>query len=251
MYAPISSVKMLIIISYDYNDIITVLVGADELQVTLHKDVICAKSKFFQAACSSRWREGVQKIVRLPEVRRPHVFRTYVDWTYSGELVFEDQTNEKSVLTELIDLYLLGDMLDDVKLRNMTIQTLTSQVATTDWIPGCSDYNLIWENTTSNSPLRRWALDTLVALLDIEALERNIANYPADLTQQIAVKFMHQIPDRIITTEGYISKSLDYMEPTDDGCMLLWNGNIIESLDQLQTISLLQAFYRERTFASG
>lgn len=207
---------MLTVISYDYNDVVTVLVGIDELRFTVHKDVVCAKSKFFQAACSNRWREGFQKIVRLPEVRRPDVFQMYVDWTYSGDLVFEDQISEKDVLTELIELYLLGDILDDVKLRNMTIRLLASQVATTDWIAGCGDYDLIWEHTTPNSSLRRWALDTLVALLSAEELENNVAKYPADLTQQIAVKLAHQRSNRMISNDEYISKSQEYMESVDD-----------------------------------
>lgn len=55
--------------SYDYDSLITVLVGAGEERFTVHKDVICVKSKFFRAACSDRWQEGQEKVVRLPEAR--------------------------------------------------------------------------------------------------------------------------------------------------------------------------------------
>ncbi|KAM0704399.1 hypothetical protein Q7P35_008633 [Cladosporium inversicolor] len=201
---------------YDYNNIIAVLVGVNELELTVHKDVICAKSKFFRAACSGRWREGVQRIVRLPEVRQPDVFQMYVDWTYTEDLVFQDQTSDTDVLTELIELHLLGDILDDVKLRNMTIHFLTSQVATTDGPPCFGDIDLIWEHTTPSSSLRRWALDTLVALLGADDFEKYITEYPAELTQQISIKLMRKASGYTVSPEEYIATSHEYMESVDD-----------------------------------
>jgi hypothetical protein len=38
-------------------------------QFTVHKDLICANSKFSEAACSKLWAEGKEKVVRLPEVK--------------------------------------------------------------------------------------------------------------------------------------------------------------------------------------
>ena len=41
----------------------------DSKQFTIHKHLICAKSKFFEAACSKLWAEDTEKVVRLPEVK--------------------------------------------------------------------------------------------------------------------------------------------------------------------------------------
>lgn len=53
--------------SYDFDDMITILVGEEEHRFTVHKDMLCAKSRFFRAACSKRWASGVEKVVRQPE----------------------------------------------------------------------------------------------------------------------------------------------------------------------------------------
>jgi hypothetical protein len=56
---------------------VSILTGEEEQQFTVHKDSICAKSKFFKAACSERWIEGKQKVVKLPDVTARD-FQTYV-----------------------------------------------------------------------------------------------------------------------------------------------------------------------------
>lgn len=66
-----------------YENTISVLVGDKKQLFTVYKDVICASSKFFKAACSERWIEGKEKKISLPEVE-PALFRSYVAWLYSG-----------------------------------------------------------------------------------------------------------------------------------------------------------------------
>jgi hypothetical protein len=56
---------------------VSILTGEEEQQFTVHKDSICAKSKFFKAACSERWIEGKQKVVKLPDITARD-FQTYV-----------------------------------------------------------------------------------------------------------------------------------------------------------------------------
>lgn len=60
----------------------------------VHKDIICAKSKFFAAACSERWVEGKEKQVRLPEVD-PTVFESHLSWVYSTSLNIAELTTER------------------------------------------------------------------------------------------------------------------------------------------------------------
>ena len=92
------------------------LVGPKEERFILHHDAVCARSKFFKAACSKQWREGQERLVRLPEVD-PVVFKTYCGWVYSGDLAKPFCTSESEVKDRIaeqkhfIDLYLLGDSL--------------------------------------------------------------------------------------------------------------------------------------------
>lgn len=92
----------------------------------VYKDVICASSKFFKAACSQRWVEGREKKVRLPDVE-PKIFQSYVAWLYSGTYQMQackDDPKEVvwSALNTAVELYLLGDVLDDICFRNKMME---------------------------------------------------------------------------------------------------------------------------------
>lgn len=88
------------------------LIGPEEQVFTVHRDAICAKSKFFKAACSE-W-EGDQAItVTLPKVDGK-VFQNYVDWIYGNTLMAASTVDEDVEMA--IKLNLLGDVLDDGKL---------------------------------------------------------------------------------------------------------------------------------------
>ncbi|SMR62074.1 unnamed protein product [Zymoseptoria tritici ST99CH_1E4] len=65
-----------------YANTIDVLVGADGQHFVVHENYICRKSAFFKAACSKKWVEGRDRVVRLPEIL-PQTFRVYLDWTYT------------------------------------------------------------------------------------------------------------------------------------------------------------------------
>jgi hypothetical protein len=105
-----------------------VLVGPDEVAFTVHENFICAKPKFFQAACRKEWSKGAQKLIRLPEVE-PGVFRSYLNWVYTGDLAVDstkdDPVNPKNTkYSNFLKLYVLGDTLDDLSLRNSTTEIL-------------------------------------------------------------------------------------------------------------------------------
>ena len=68
-----------------YVDTITILAGSDEVPFTVHKDVICAKSDFFIAACSGNWRENEDGVVRLPTVEA-RVVKLYIHWCYANKV---------------------------------------------------------------------------------------------------------------------------------------------------------------------
>jgi hypothetical protein len=51
-----------------FDNTIAVHVSPTEYRFVVHQNKICEKSKFFRAACSKRWIEGQEKLVRLPEV---------------------------------------------------------------------------------------------------------------------------------------------------------------------------------------
>jgi hypothetical protein len=105
----------------DFDGIIFVLVGPEEKHFSLYKSKLCSKSKFFKAACSESW-------IKNKTVRQPHVtvelFRHYCEWIYSETIPANTCTSGSTDAMKhkehmlLIRLYLFGDSLDDIKLRN-------------------------------------------------------------------------------------------------------------------------------------
>jgi hypothetical protein len=83
----------------------------------------------------------------------------------------------------LIKLYLLGDFLDDVKLRNKAMTLLM----TLKRCPSSTSIRLIWSNTTNGSLLRDWAMDMVRSKLGAGHFANSIKDYPAEFVQQIAV----------------------------------------------------------------
>lgn len=100
-------------------------------------------------------------------------FEGYINWAYSDTLVAESTVSRN--IDMMIDLYLLGDKLDDIKLRNKTLKALHSYATIDKTLPGAQNIGIIWEGTPSSSPLRRWALDSLVARRSRKGFERSIA----------------------------------------------------------------------------
>jgi hypothetical protein len=196
--------------SYDYNDTFSVLAGPKGKCFTVHRAVLCSKSKFFTAACGERWKSGQGKIVRLPEVKS-RVFQHYVDWAYGEILVLRE--DEDKTMSLLIELYLLGDRLDDIKLRNKTIKAMASCSYTDHVCPSPISISLVWDSTTPNSPLRNWIINEYLLRTGRAYFKNNLAKYPADFTQQIALKLMEQTPT--VDRDVVQAKTAEYLEAED------------------------------------
>jgi hypothetical protein len=136
----------------DFDVIIIVLVGPEECRFSLHKIKLCSKSKFFRAACSERWIEGQEKLVRLPEVK-VEVFRVYCEWIYNSNLptircTAGDKETEKAVeRNQLAHLYLLGDSLDDLELRRAATQAIFTFLRARCGIFTVSTFAIVWSST--------------------------------------------------------------------------------------------------------
>lgn len=152
----------------EFDNIITVLVGAEERHFTLHQDLVCNSSKFFRAACSETWLEGQEKLVRLPETD-PDVFQEYCKWTYSGSIrgttctAANTQEQKNAELKLLVRMYLLGDLLDDLKLRNRTFHELLHGMTALNRVPSAKVLTSIWNATTAGSLFRKMLVDVTIA----------------------------------------------------------------------------------------
>jgi hypothetical protein len=180
--------------------------------------VIRAKSGFFRAACSSRWREGLERVVRLPEVQ-PKLFQVYIHWAYTETVVLGAATTfspmGKPTCRGLVDLYLLGDVLDDTKLRNKAIQLLSVQV-TEHSAPSCQTISHIWSKTPTTSILRKWTVDVTIMNLNRVQFAENAESCPADYVFQVATKLLQQTDHVGRETMKEKLASPEYLEPESD-----------------------------------
>ena len=165
----------------------------------LHQDAVCAKSKFFKAACSKKWREGQEKLVRLPKVD-PTTFKAYCGWIYSGEtfkLTCTEHSSRREMTAEdrqLIKLYLLGDILDDVQLRNRTLPLFAKSVQNHRQLLGSSSYSRIYSSTLPGSPLRRTIVEIIVSRACRKDFGTNASRYPPELMQEVALAALAAAP---------------------------------------------------------
>ena len=183
----------------EFDNIVTVLVGKEEKRFILHQDAVCAKSKFFKAACSKQWREGQERIVRLPEAGVA-TFKAYSAWIYSGDVAENTCTStssdgeKRTTLASLVDLYLLGDTLDDVKLRNKVVMMLFTSIRSMNMLPCISGVQQIWKSTPSGSLLRKMLVDAFVSRLERNGFASCAPSYPADFVREVAVAAMEALP---------------------------------------------------------
>lgn len=215
------------IASYNYGKTITILVGPEEHCFVAHQDAICAKSEFFRAACSKNWREGQEKVLRLPETRSEQAFQTYMHWTYTNQLVLKQVTPNTTlepptlvsklnaaleVYDELIELYLLGDFLNDVKLRNEVIKSLNRHAIGAMCFLEAVQLHSIWNNTPSDSLLRTWVVDAFISLNSSDILDFFGKDYPADFLLRVASQAMERITDHGADEEGLEMRLTAYLE---------------------------------------
>jgi len=133
-------------------------------------------------------------VVRLPEVHSQTLFKRYLSWIRTDTLTVKETTltePEPMKMDFLIKLYLLGDYLDDVRLRNVTTRALTKYGI----CPSIAECNMIFEETPPTSPLRKWTADAIISLADRHLFERLSVLYDLDLTSQIVIMLMHQRPN--------------------------------------------------------
>jgi hypothetical protein len=139
-------------------------------------------------------------------------FESYIDWAYSDTLVAESTVDH--TIAMMIDLYLIGDKLEDIKLRNKILKALHSH-ATIDLLqPDADDITKIWHSTPPSSLLRKWVLDVAISRLCRESFEDSLTDYPSDFVRELALKALQQIPT--IAPKEFQAKLPLYVEEDEE-----------------------------------
>lgn len=138
-----------------YKDIVYVDVGPSKQRFSVHKGLICHKSKFFSAAFNSSFSEAVNGIVELVE-EEPEIFDIAHAWLYTNELTWSEGGKDVPCLVrQLSDLFVLADKLDMPLLCNKAIDGLKSKFLETEYMPSVTLINTAYTKTPESSPLRK------------------------------------------------------------------------------------------------
>jgi len=196
-----------------------VLVGPGEETFVVHEHFICGKSKFFEAACRKEWKEGVQKLIRLPEVE-PWIFKSYVSWVYTGNAVIEldDETSEEQAPRAkqqdgFIKLYVLGDTLDDMPLRNRAMKEMVS----IDCQPGTASVAWAFDHTPTGSLLRSMLVNYAALRWSRETFANESAQNHPEFVQELAKFLMNQTANSLITFPKFVEKLPAFIEVPKTG----------------------------------
>lgn len=111
-------------------------------------------------------------------------------------------------MAKYLELYLLSDILDDIRLRNKVLQTLVLNTATT---PCPQTMARVWEKTPEDSPVRRMLVDRATLRTKRTYLLANLTEYPEDFVQQVALKLLQEVPTK--DKEVFEAKLPLYSEP--------------------------------------
>jgi hypothetical protein len=170
---------------------ITILVGEEEYRFTVHKDMLCSKSKFFRAACSERWASGVEKVVRQPEGTAED-FQIYVEWVYTSKISLATDDIDKQQ-AKLMDMYILGDVVDDYQLRNATMKRLIANTRKDIKTLTREQVHKVYEATTTGSPLRKFIVNWLLTGFDRDDIKASIASEPAEIVRELALAALERV----------------------------------------------------------
>ncbi|KAK4927479.1 hypothetical protein LTR49_005619 [Elasticomyces elasticus] len=191
-----------------YNDVFTILAGAEESPSIIHKDRLCQSSDFLTAACSREWKEGKEKTIRIPTIEST-TFELYTEWVHCKEVNlakimpaarvdgYGPHTPEERAeeVRQLVKLYIAGDKLLDERVKNTVIDELT--VRSEAWpqhslcIPPDAILDL-WESSVESSPLRGMLLNSFASTQDVSTIEPfEKTTYPAAFFYDLAIHQMH------------------------------------------------------------
>ncbi|KAI9699791.1 MAG: vesicle coat component [Candelina mexicana] len=141
------------------NNMLHVYVGPNRKHWNLHRDLLCARSKYFKAALGGDFKEAQDKAISYPD-EDPAVFGLFISWLYCGTL---QVPMDKCTLTHYFKLYVLADKFSIEALKNLTIDAIREHYRLSGCYAGASRIEYIYSNTASRDPMRKFLVDSLAS----------------------------------------------------------------------------------------
>lgn len=130
----------------------------------LHESLIAPQSEFVRRAMRGDWKEAQDRIIPLPE-DLPDAFAVYQQWAYTKKIYSAtkqcDIAKAAGEYSLLVRAYSLGDRLLDVEFKDAVIDSIIDKLLEQRRFDTRLT-NEVYENTPSDSPLRRLWQDIYV-----------------------------------------------------------------------------------------
>ncbi|CZT16286.1 uncharacterized protein RCC_02128 [Ramularia collo-cygni] len=135
---------------------VTVQVGMDgELPFLVHEPIIKPDSDFFRLVLDTKWREGQELLVKLPE-DCVHIFATYVEWLYNKEVT-------AAHYHMLARMYVLGEKIQSSGFCNAVMENMIKRSRARCPVP-IDMIRVIYDGTMTAAPVRTFVVDTWMSL---------------------------------------------------------------------------------------
>lgn len=180
-------------IKCDFDDTITLLVGDKRQRFVVHRELLCAKSKFFSDTCSASWNPGAECLAELPTAT-PEEFQLYTEWIYSSGICVDtlaDTPMKRQVV--LMEMYIIGGFFDDRELRNAAMECLIINLSQCNGLPTAKCVAKIYETTPASSPLRRFLMKWFTCRASRADLKKNISDFPSEFVGELAMGLMERV----------------------------------------------------------
>jgi hypothetical protein len=135
---------------------VVVGVGPEREQFTIHKDLLCWVSPFFNNAFNGQSAEASSSTMHL-KVEKPSHFKIFVEWLYHGKLDVEPgEESELSNLYTLVDLYIFSDAIHCNGFKNSIMDQIQDVMSRSRKFLSGRGVRKIFNNTPSsaNAPIR-------------------------------------------------------------------------------------------------
>jgi len=148
---------MLISKSSRYGKTLTLVIGPEAQQFTVHADRLTKMSEYFRTALQGEWKEAKDDTFTLAEENAP-VFGFFLDWLYDPHL---DYTRNDDSFRFLIEAYLLGERRGVRAFRNVIMSEI-NKCWPQNAFSCLGIYTLVFTETTVDSKLRQLIIDHVV-----------------------------------------------------------------------------------------
>jgi len=201
-FFPILSHKLWLILESQSNEVVTLIAGKEDKKFTVHKQFACFYSPVLKAAFNSGFIEGQTQEYTL-EYSSTAAVNLLVEWLYRQEITLPNLNSGSEegierglrLTRHLAELWILADKLLMPGLQNSALKGI-HRVQTMNGI-FLANLPYIYENTTAESPLRRYTATLFAGIWDTAKLFKEFPGvFPPEMVLEVAIIWGNALQNR-------------------------------------------------------